>query len=74
MEQNSHHTVERHYAGEFEVNQMVLTLPTLSPELPVILSFPIVSKRQSNCEIMSKSLAFLENLNFKVKYQSETQC
>ena len=72
MEQNSHRTVERQYAGEFEVNQMVLTLPTLSPELPVILYFPIVSRRPGNCKIMPKSLAFLENLTFKVKYQSKT--
>ena len=62
----------RQYAGRLEGNQMVLNLITLSLELPVILYFPIVSKRQSNCEIMSKSLAFLENLNFKVKYQSKT--
>ena len=62
----------RQYASRLEGNQIVLSLSTLSPELPVVLSLPIVSKLQSSCEIMSKRLAFLENLNFKVKYQSKT--
>ena len=60
--------VVRQYAGRLEGNKMVLNLSTLPPELLVILSFPIVSKRQSNCEIMSKSFSLLRKLElFKVK-------
>ena len=71
--QNDYCTFVHQYAERLEEkpNDLDFEHP-LSPELSVILYFSIVSKRQSNCEIMSKSLACLENLNFKVKYQSKT--
>ena len=42
--QNNYCTDVRQYARRLEENQMVLTLSTLSPELAVVLYFPIVSK------------------------------